>query len=282
MKDPIMELNLETRIPLNNGTSIPQLGLGVYLLRANSRSIEVMKGALHHGYRHLDTAAFYGNEAEVGEAIRGSGIARSELYVTTKLWNSDHGYDSAIRAFEKSISLMGLDYIDLYLIHWPVSGLRRESWRALETLYEEGRCRAIGVSNYMVRHLEEVLEQCKVVPAVNQFEMHPFIYLYRSEVIELCRESGICVECFSPLTKGARLSDPGLLATANEYGRSAAQILIKWGLQKGFVTIPKSANSERIIENANVFDFEISVEDVEHLDRLNENYSCTWDPTDEP
>ena len=277
-----MEPTIETRLLLNNGNSIPQLGLGVYLLRAHSRSVKVMKGALEHGYRHIDTAAFYGNEAEVGKAIRESGIARSELYVTTKLWNSDHGYDSAIRAFEKSIGLMGLDYMDLYLIHWPVSGGRRESWRALETLYEEGRCKAIGVSNYMVRHLEEVLEQCEVVPAVNQIEMHPFIYLYRSEVLNLCREHGICVECYSPLTKGVRLSDPDLLTIAKDYGRSTAQILIRWGLQKGFVTIPKSENPKRIVENADVFDFGIGDTDMEKLDQLNEDYSCTWDPTDEP
>jgi diketogulonate reductase-like aldo/keto reductase len=274
--------SIKTRIPLNNGTSIPQLGLGVYLLEANSRSVEIMKVAVKHGYRHIDTAAFYGNEAEVGEAIRESGIARSELYVTTKLWNNDHGYDATIRAFERSMELMGLDYIDLYLIHWPVSGVRRESWRALEMLYAEGRCKAIGVSNYMVHHLEEVLEQCKVVPTVNQIEMHPFIYRYRYEVINLCLENSICVECYSPLTKGVRLHDPDLLRTAKNYGKSTAQVLIRWGLQKGFVTIPKSENLKRIAENADVFDFEIEDADMEKLDQLNENYSCTWDPTDEP
>lgn len=274
--------SIRTRISLNNGTSIPQLGLGVYLLGPNSRSVEVMKAAVNHGYRHIDTAAFYGNEAEVGKAIRESGIPRSELYVTTKLWNNDHGYDSAIIAFERSIELMSLDYIDLYLIHWPVRAVRRESWRALEMLYKEGRCRAIGVSNYMVHHLEEVLEQCEVVPMVNQIEMHPFIYRYRSEVINLCLKNDICVECYSPLTKGIRLHDPDLLTTAENYGKSTAQILIRWGLQKGFVTIPKSGNLERIAENAHVFDFEIEDTDIKKLDQLNKNYSCTWDPTDEP
>ena len=277
-----MSLQLDSQFPLNNGHSIPRLGLGVYEMRSGAKSVETIATALKKGYRHLDTARFYNNEAEVGEAVRASGLNREDVFVTTKLWNSDHGYDSALRALEKSLNLMKFDYVDLYLIHWPVVNERLDSWRALEKLYEEGSCKSIGVSNYMVQHLEELFDKSEVIPAVNQIELHPFNYAQRKSVIELCQKHNICVECYSPLTKGMRLSDPGLVNFAERYDRSTAQMLIRWGLQKGFVTIPKSAHPERILENANVFDFSIRDEDMTALEALNENYSCTWDPSDEP
>jgi diketogulonate reductase-like aldo/keto reductase len=275
-------LQMNSLIELNNGKTMPRLGLGVYEMRSGAKSVETIAFALKNGYRHLDTASLYNNEAEVGEAVRASGLSREDVFVTTKLWNSDHGYDSALRAFEKSLKLMKFDYVDLYLIHWPVPQGRQESWRALEKLYEEGSCKAIGVSNYMVQHIDELNKQANVIPAVNQIELHPFNYAQRKPVIELCQKHNICVECYSPLTKGVRLRDPGIVEFAKRYDRSTAQVLIRWGLQKGFVTIPKSARPERIIENANVFDFSISEEDLTALDTLNEDYSCTWDPTDEP
>jgi diketogulonate reductase-like aldo/keto reductase len=277
-----MSITLESGITLNNGEVIPQLGLGVYQMPDSPATVVTITEALNCGYRHLDTASLYGNEREVGAAVRGCGLARSDVFVVTKLWNADHGYDRAIRAFHRSLALLGLDYVDLYLIHWPVQGGRLESWRALETLWEEGKCTSIGVSNYMVQHLEEVMGTARVVPAVNQIEIHPFIYLRRKSVIDLCREAGICVTCYSPLTKGVRLGDSGLGALAEKYRRSSAQMLIRWCLQKGFVTIPKSAQVARIRENATVYDFNISDEDIAAMDEMNEGYSCTWDPGDEP
>ena len=275
------EFSLQTRITLRHRGEMPVLGLGVYQMTDGARSVETMVSALKIGYRHLDTASLYDNEEEVGEAIRRCGLPRDEIFITTKLWNADHGYDRALKAFDKSLRRLGLDYVDLYLVHWPVVGRRRDSWRALETIFEEGRARAIGVSNYMVQHLEEVLEHGKVVPAVDQIELHPFNYLTRRPTIDLCREQGICVECYSPLTKGVRLADPGLSKVAEKYGRSTAQILIRWGLQKGFVTLPKSSHADRVRENAEVFDFSISEEDMRVLEQLDEGYSCTWDPSDE-
>jgi len=275
------ELNLQSRIALKDRGKIPVLGFGVYQMTDGAHSMETMISALKIGYRHLDTASLYDNEEEVGEAVRRCGLPREEIFVTTKLWNSDHGYDRALKAFNQSLNRLGLDYVDLYLIHWPVPVKRRESWRALETLYEEGRARAIGVSNYMVQHLEEVLEHGKMVPAANQIELHPFNYMTRRPTIDLCQQNGICVECYSPLTKGARLADPRLSQVAEKYGRSNAQILIRWGLQKGFITLPKSSHLKRVQENAEVFDFSISEEDMGVLEKLDEGYSCTWDPSNE-
>jgi diketogulonate reductase-like aldo/keto reductase len=273
-------LNLQSRIRLNQGGAIPVLGLGVYQMTDGAQSMDTMVAALKMGYRHLDTASLYENEVEVGEAIRRSGLPREELFVTTKLWNSDQGYDRALRAFDRSLKRLGLDYVDLYLIHWPVAEARRDSWRALEKIHDQGRARAIGVSNYMDRHLRELLEHSRIKPAANQIELHPFNFRTRKPTIEFCRQNGICVECYSPLTKGLRLADSGLTRIAERYGRSSAQILIRWGLQKGFVTLPKSAHEERIRENADVFEFCISDEDMEALDQLDEGYSCTWDPSD--
>jgi diketogulonate reductase-like aldo/keto reductase len=202
--------------------------------------------------------------------------------VTTKLWNSDHGYDQAISAFNQSLDKLGLDYIDLYLIHWPVEGKRLASWQALETLLVQDRCRAIGVSNYMVRHLEELLDQCKVVPAVNQIELSPYNYNNRKEVIDHCRSKDILVQAYSPLTKGHKLPDPNLAKIASKYSKSPAQVLIRWALQHGFNVLPKSSSRERMAENFDVFDFSISREDMDYLDSLGEGLATSWDPTNAP
>lgn len=271
------KLSIDSKVELNNGVSIPRLGLGVYQARSTTRAV---LHAFECGYRHVDTAALYGNEAEVGEAVRESGVARGDIFVTTKLWNSDHGYDNALRAFDASISRLGLDYVDLYLLHWPVQGLRGDSWRALEKLYEEKRCRAIGVSNYMIRHLDELLGQCNVPPAVNQVEFSPFLFL--QDLLSYCRQHKIQLEAYSPLTKGERLSWPALQTVASRYRKSVAQILIRWSLQHGLVVIPKSSNAERIAENADVFDFEISDEDMAALNAMHEDLHTSWDPTGAP
>lgn len=262
---------------LNNGINIPMFGLGTYLNDNGRQAIDSILYALEIGYRHIDTAAMYENEKEVGKAVRESGIPREEIFVTTKLWNSDHGYDNTIKAFQRSLERLGLDYVDLYLIHWPVENLRLESWRALERLYSDGLCKAIGVSNYMERHVDEILNNFSIVPAVNQVEFSPFLYL--KELQNYCESKGIALESYSPLTKGYRLNEPRLIEIARRYDKSTSQILIRWCLQKGMIVIPKSSRNEHIKENADIFDFEISEADMLALDNLNENYRSTWDPT---
>lgn len=297
-----MELTIETKLKLNDGHLIPQLGLGVWQIRAGAACEAAVLAALEAGYRHIDTAAMYGNEESVGAAVRRSGIPREKIFVTTKLWNSDHGNPE--RALDTSLRKLKLDYVDLYLIHYPVRE-RRQSWRALETLQAKGKARSIGVSNFTIRHLMELLDETKTVPAVNQVEFHP--YLYQQDLLDFCVGKGIVIEAYSPLTKGERLKDSKLVAVAKKYtaaepqpaaprsrlllvdklsrrseSKSTAQILIRWALQHGLVVIPKSANRRRIFENADVFDFEITAEDMQILDRFNENFRTCWDPTNAP
>ena len=275
-----MKLSIDTRVGLSHGGPMPVFGLGVYQAGAGRSTVDAVTWALEAGYRHIDTAAMYANEREVGQAVRASGIPREEIFVTTKLWNSDHGYERALNAFDESIGNLGFEYVDLYLIHWPVENLRHDSWRALEQILKQGRAKAIGVSNYTVSHLEELLGRCETPPAVDQVEFHPF--LYQSRLLDYCRSHNIILESYSPLTKGQRLGDKRLVATAAKYGRSVAQIMIRWALQHDLVVIPKSSNKDRIRGNAAVFDFELSGEDMSYLDGLNENHHVTWDPTDAP
>jgi diketogulonate reductase-like aldo/keto reductase len=295
-------LTIESKVPLNDGRLIPQLGLGVWQTRAGATCEAAVLTALEAGYRHIDTASMYGNEESVGAAIRKSGIPREQIFVTTKLWNSDHGKPE--RALEASLHKLKMDYVDLYLIHYPVRQ-RIQSWHALELLRERGKARSIGVSNFTINHLTELLRQTKTIPSVNQVEFHP--YLYQRDLFEFCRRSGIVLEAYSPLTKGERLKDRKLVAIANKYPTSAregansqsrpsilgnfsrqlntkstAQILIRWALQRRLVVIPKSANPKRIVENADVFDFEISPADMELLDGFNEDLRTCWDPTHAP
>ena len=278
-----MTLSLSDTITLNNGVAMPRLGLGVYQSGRGRATENAVAWALEAGYRHVDTAAMYGNETEVGAALRraiaAGAVRRDDVFVTTKLWNSDHGYDEALRAFEASHRRLGLEQIDLFLIHWPVPKARKESWRALERVLADGRCRAIGVSNYMVRHLQELLGHAKVAPAVNQIELHP--WCQQRDVTAFCQQHDIAVEAYSPLTKGMRLKDPLLAGLARATGRSPAQLLLRWSLQKGFVTIPKSAKRERIAENAALFDFALSAQQMATLDDANEERHVTWDPRDE-
>jgi diketogulonate reductase-like aldo/keto reductase len=296
-----MELTVETALTLNDGHLIPQLGLGVWQARAGATCEAAVLAALEAGYRLIDTAAMYGNEESVGAAIRMSGILREKIFVTTKLWNSDHGNPE--RALDKSLRRLKLDYVDLYLIHYPVRE-RRQSWRALEALRAAGKARSIGVSNFTIRHLTELLAQTETVPAVNQVEFHP--YLYQQDLLNFCAGKGIVVEAYSPLTKGVRLNDPKLVAVAKKYStgepqpapsrsrsplvrmtpgsetKSTAQILIRWALQRGLVVIPKSANRRRIFENADIFNFEITAADMQLLDGFHENLRTCWDPTNAP
>ncbi|WP_126557808.1 aldo/keto reductase [Dictyobacter kobayashii] len=254
---------------------MPWLGFGVFQTKEGNEVIQAVSDALETGYRSIDTAAAYGNETGVGTAIKQSGVSRSELFVTTKLWNADQGYDSALRAFDESRKKLGLDVIDLYLIHWPVKGKYKDSWKAMEKLYRDGSVRAIGVSNFQIHHLNDLLQNSEVVPAVNQIELHPL--LSQTELRRFCQEKGIQVEAWSPLIQGKH-NLPLLKELADKYHKSAAQIILRWDLQSGIVTIPKSIHTERIRENANVFDFTLSDEDIQRLDGLNRNERTGADP----
>jgi diketogulonate reductase-like aldo/keto reductase len=272
-----MKRDINYKIKMNNGVEIPQFGLGVYLTKSGSECINAVTWALETGYRHIDTAWIYGNEKEVGEAVRSSGLKREEIFITTKLWNDDHGYDSALKAFDKSLKTLNTDYIDLYLIHWPVPDKRKDSWKAMEKIYESEQCRSIGVSNYMVKHLEEMFTYANIIPVINQVEFSP--YIYNKELLDYCTKHNIILEAYSPLTRRAKLKDPELVRIAEKYSKTSAQILIRWAIDHELVVIPKSANKNRIIENADVFDFELDKADMAILDNIDEEFRVAWDPT---
>jgi diketogulonate reductase-like aldo/keto reductase len=262
-------------IELHNGVKMPQLGLGVWQTKDGDEVIHAVKSSIEAGYRSIDTAAVYGNEEGVGVAIKESGIAREELFITTKVWNSSQGYDSTLKAFEESRKKLDLDIIDLYLVHWPVKGKYKETWRALEQLYKDGAVRAIGVSNFQVHHLEDVIAGSEIVPMVNQIELHP--RLSQVELRNFCQANRIQVEAWSPLMQG-NLDIPVLSKLAAKHSKTPAQIILRWDLQKGIIVIPKSVNAKRIQENAAIFDFTLSVEDIAELDALNENHRFGADP----
>ncbi|HEU5005443.1 MAG TPA: aldo/keto reductase [Jatrophihabitantaceae bacterium] len=265
-------------VSLSNGVPIPQLGFGVFKVPP-AETAEIVARALAAGYRHIDTAAMYGNEAGVGQAIAESGIPRDELFVTTKLNNDAHGTDDALRAFEDSRRKLGLDVVDLYLIHWPLPSQDRyvETWRALEKLRDDGVVRAIGVSNFQPAHLRRLLDETGTVPALNQIELHP--YLTQDELRRFDADHGIATEAWSPLARGgALLRDQVVTSTAEKYGRTPAQIVLRWHLQLGNVVIPKSATPSRIEENFALFDFELADDDVDAISGLNRNERTGPDP----
>lgn len=260
----------------STGTGGTKLALGTGGLIPQVATQQAVTAALRAGYRHIDTAAAYGNEADVGAAIEHSGLPRSEVFVTTKLWNDDQGYEAALRAFDASLKRLRFDYVDLYLLHWPVPGKRLDSWRALERIFGEGRARAIGVSNFLVPHLQELIQRAAVLPAVNQIELHPF--LQRRDTTEFCRQQGIVVEAYSPLTHAQRLREPAVMAVAESVGRTAAQVLLRWSLQRGNVVLPKSTKADRIEENFALFDFELDSEAMAKLSALEEDFATCWNP----
>jgi diketogulonate reductase-like aldo/keto reductase len=239
-----------------------------------------VEAALRLGYRHLDTARAYGNERDVAAGIAASGVPRDEIFVTTKLWNTDHGYDETLRACDESLARLAMARVDLYLVHWPVQGLRHDTWRAMERLRADGKARAVGVSNYTVRHLEELLGRAKEPPSVNQVELHPF--LQQRELVEFCRGNGIVVEAYAPLVKAQRLDHPVLRRIAKRREATPAQVLVRWGLQRGLVVLPKSVKPARIEENAGVYGFALDEEDLAALAGLDEGFRTSWDPTDAP
>jgi diketogulonate reductase-like aldo/keto reductase len=274
------ELQLGSTVTLRGGVEMPKLGLGVWQSAPGDETRNAVATALAAGYRHVDTARAYANEKDVGAAIRASGIDRSQLFVTTKLWNTDHGYGRAIRALDKSLEFLGLEQVDLYLVHWPVEGLRRETWRGMEQILADGKARAIGVSNYTVRHLDELLAEAKVPPSVNQVEFHPF--LHQRALLAYCRLHAIQLEAYGPLVRGQRMDHPILKRVAARHHRTGAQVLLRWGLQHGLVVIPKSVHAERIRENSDLYGFALEAEDMDALDGLDEGFRTSWDPTDAP
>ena len=260
-----------TQVPnirLNNGVSIPQLGFGVFQIEP-ARTAEAVRMAFEAGYHHIDTAQGYGNEQGVGQAVRDSGLPREEVFVTTKLANGRHGYEDAIAALDESLQRLGLDYVDLYLIHWPRPHADRyvETWRAFEKIASDGKARAIGVSNFQVPHLERLAAETDTVPALNQIELHPF--LVQSQLRAYHRDHGVATEAWSPLAKGGDLlRHPLLVALGEKYGKTPAQVVLRWHVQIGNVVIPKSVTPERVRQNIDVFDFELAADDVATIETL--------------
>ncbi|MDR6552454.1 aldo/keto reductase [Paenibacillus qinlingensis] len=275
-----MTTNLQQTITLHNGVTMPYIGLGVFKVEDGPEVVQAVKAALKIGYRSIDTAAIYGNEASVGQGIREglaeNGLTRDQIFVTSKVWNADLGYESTLAAYEASLAKLDLDYLDLYLIHWPVKGKYVEAWRALETLYQAGRVKAIGVSNFQIHHLEDVIHTGTIKPMVNQVELHPL--LTQTDVHDFCKVHGIQLEAWSPLMQGQLLDNPVLSVIAAKYGKSIAQVILRWDIQRGIVTIPKSTKEHRILENSSIFDFELTNEDMAAIDGMNQNLRVGPDP----
>lgn len=268
--------DLQGSFELHNGVQMPYLGLGVYLSKDGEEVINAVKEALNHGYRHIDTAAIYENEEGVGEGIRQSNVPREDVFLVSKVWNTDQGYEATLKAFEASLNRLGTDYLDLYLIHWPKGDLSKDTWRALESLYREKRVRAIGVSNFLKHHLEDLLGTAEIVPMVNQMEFHP--YLVQQELMDFCSSHQIQYEAWSPLMQGNIFDLDIMKDMAAKYNKTIAQIVLRWDLQKGVVTIPKSSKKERIKANSELFDFTLSDEDVKLLDSLDKGKRFGPDP----
>ncbi|MBW7475480.1 aldo/keto reductase [Paenibacillus oenotherae] len=275
-----MTNHLQSTVKLNNGMAMPWLGLGVFKVEEGAELVNAVKTAIKQGYRSIDTAAIYGNEQGVGqgirEALQETGLAREQLFITSKVWNSELGYESTLAAYEASLQKLGLDYLDLYLIHWPVKGKYKEAWRALEKLYADGKVKSIGVSNFQIHHLEDLMQDAKVKPVVNQVEFHP--RLTQQELRAYCKEQDIQLEAWSPLMQGQLLDEPLLQEIAAKHSKSIAQIILRWDLQHGVITIPKSTKEHRISENADVFDFELTSEEIARIDGLNQNLRVGPDP----
>ncbi|WP_375162243.1 aldo/keto reductase [Fictibacillus sp. WQ 8-8] len=268
-----MANHLQDTTTLHNGVKMPWFGLGVFKVEEGPELVNALKTAIRHGYRSIDTAAIYENEEGVGkgihEGLAESGVERRDLFVTSKVWNADLGYESTIAAYEESLRKLGLEYLDLYLIHWPVEGKYKDAWRALETLYKEGRVKAIGVSNFQIHHLKDLMKDAEIKPMINQVEYHP--KLSQKELQEFCKAQGIQMEAWSPLMRGQLLDHPVLKEIADHHNKSVAQVILRWDLQNGVVTIPKSTKENRLAENSKVFDFRLTDHEMNRINDLNEN-----------
>lgn len=266
------------RAVLHNGVQMPWIGLGVYKAEDGDEVIQAIKWAIDAGYRSIDTASLYENEAGVGQAIAESHVPREELFITTKVWNTDQGYESTLAAFNASLERLALDYVDLYLVHWPVPEMYKETWKALEKIYNDGRAKAIGVSNFKKHHLEDLMADAEIKPMVNQVEYHP--RLTQEDLLSYCKEQGIQLEAWRPLLKGEIFEEPTLVELAGKYNKSVAQIILRWDLQNGVVTIPKSVTQNRIEENIDIFDFELTNKDMSRISALNQDKRNGADPDD--
>ena len=272
---------------MNNGLTIPAIGFGTYLSKDGEEVYQAVLSALEAGYRHIDTAAYYGNEESIGRAIKDSGIPREELFITTKLWNDAHGYEEAKAALQYSLDRLQLDYLDLYLIHWPNpvqlrdrwQAANADSWRAMEEMVEAGLIRTIGVSNFLVHHMEELLKTAKLIPAVNQLRLAPGVY--QTEIIDYCKDKGIVLEAWSPLGRGELFSHPTMLALAAKYGKTVAQIALAWSWAQGFLPLPKSVTPSRIRENLDFQDILLSEEDITAITAI-EGVTGAYDPDNTP
>ena len=276
-----MSLNINSKVKLNNGVEMPLFGLGTWEI-TEGETVNAVQLAISNGYRHIDTARIYGNEKGVGKGLKFSleeqGIKREDIFITTKLWIDSFKYEKALKAFNRSLNKLGLEYVDLYLLHWPEPTYKQEAWKALEFILKENKTRSIGVSNFYQSHLDELLSGADIIPAVNQVEFSPYLYL--KELKEYCDNKGIKLGAYSPLTRSKKLNDSKLLEIARDYNKSSAQILIRWGLQHNVIEIPKSSKEVHIIENSLIFDFTISEEDMARLDKFNEGfYVGMWNPT---
>lgn len=273
-----MSGNIKDCTTLNNGVRMPWLGFGVWQIEDPEELDSAVKAAIRAGYAGIDTADIYGNEEGVGKAVRESGVLRESLFITTKLWNSaqSQGYEATLTAFETSRKRLGLEYLDLFMIHWPVRDKYVESWKAIVKLYRDGLIRAAGVSNFNVHHIEDIVDATGVVPAVDQVELHPL--LSQKPLIEYCKGNGIQVEAYSPLANGHLGEIAGLSGIAAKYGKTTAQVVLRWDLENGIVVIPKSVHETRIVENAGIFDFELAKDDIAAIDGLNQNLRFLPDP----
>jgi diketogulonate reductase-like aldo/keto reductase len=262
-------------VELNTGVKMSAIGFGTWQAEDGDEAKNSVAEALKAGYRLIDTAKIYGNEKSVGQAIKESGVHRDEIFVTTKLWNSDQGYDSALAAFDKSLQDLGLEYVDLYLIHWPTPGREKylDSWRALEKVHKEGRAKAVGISNFSVENMQDVLDNSDTVPAVNQIEFHPFIYEQQKPILEFAKQEGIAIEAYSPLSRGKNMDNPVISEIAKKHSKTNAQVMLRWAIQHQTVPLPKSTHAERIKQNLQVFDFELSNEDIERINGLSNGRS---------
>lgn len=271
-----MNLTIESTKTLHNGVEMPRFGLGVYKMTDKEAAVEAMVKAIQTGYKAIDTATVYDNEAEVGEAIRAGGVKREELFITSKVWNTDQGYDQTLRAFEASLKRLDMDYLDLYLTHWAIPETFEETYRAIERLYDEKLIRAAGVSNHQQHHLEKILAKANTKPMVNQIELHP--QLTQESLREFCAAQDIAVTSWSPLARGRLLEDPVLSEIGEKHGKSIAQTIIRWHLQNDLIVIPKSVTPSRIVENADVFDFELSKEEMKRISTLNQDWRSGTHP----
>ncbi|MGE7924475.1 aldo/keto reductase [Viridibacillus arvi] len=269
-------MNITSTKTLHNGVEMPRFGLGVYKMTDREEAIQAMTTAIDTGYIAIDTASLYNNEVEVGEAVKASNVRREDLFITSKVWNADQGYDETLRAFETSLKKLDMDYLDLYLTHWAVPDKFKDTYRAIERLYDEKLLRATGVSNHQIHHLEEIFASANVKPMVNQIEVHP--YLTQVEVRDFCTANDIAVTAWSPLARGKIIDDAAITSIGQKYGKSAAQVVIRWHLQLGNIVIPKSVTPSRIKANAQVFDFELTNEDMLLISALNKNERTGADP----